>query len=142
MCRVGAEALAKIRRNRCALVALDWNMPPWNGGEVLRARRAEGLRIPLVVVSGQPREAITLNLEIRAAAFVHKDELDPITSGTRWRRPCRGRRGAVRCNHVGLDSGLAASLENGNVVPAQGEDSQRDQEQRGRRSEYDPGDDQ
>ena len=77
----GAEALAKIRRNCYALVVLDWNMPHQNGGDVLRALRADGLRIPVVVVSGQPREAITLNLETMAATYVNKDELEPIRFG-------------------------------------------------------------
>jgi len=77
----GAEALARIHRNRYALVVLDWNMPHLNGGEILRAMRADGLRIPVVVVSGHPHEAIAPALETMAAAFVNKDELDPIRFG-------------------------------------------------------------
>lgn len=73
----GAEALAKIRSNRYALVVLDWNMPHQDGGDVLRAMRADGLRIPVVVVSGQCREVIANDLETMSATFVNKDELDP-----------------------------------------------------------------
>ena len=73
----GAEALEKIRSSRFALVVLDWNMPHRDGGDVLRAMREDGLRVPVVVVSGRRAEAIARDLETMAAAFVNKDELDP-----------------------------------------------------------------
>jgi CheY-like chemotaxis protein len=73
----GAEAMEKIRRNEYALVVLDWNIPQKNGATVLRAIRANGRRIPVVVLSGQSRETIARDLEVWAAAFVSKDELDP-----------------------------------------------------------------
>jgi len=73
----GAEALEQICNNRYALVVLDWNMPLQHGAEVLREIREKGLRVPVVVVSGQPREAIAHEVESMAATFVNKDELDP-----------------------------------------------------------------
>lgn len=73
----GAEALEKIRRNQYALLVLDWNMPKTAGADVLRTIRAGGPRVPVVVLAGQRREAIAPHLESLAAAFMHKDELDP-----------------------------------------------------------------
>jgi CheY-like chemotaxis protein len=73
----GAEALEKIRSNRYALVVLDWNVPHQDGAAVLRAMHEHDLRVPVVVVSGQRREAIPCDLESMAATFINKDELDP-----------------------------------------------------------------
>jgi two-component system chemotaxis response regulator CheY len=72
----GAEALEKIRSKQYALVVLDWNMPLFNGADVLRAIRENDLRVPVVVMSDQRREAIASHLETMAAAFVNKDEFD------------------------------------------------------------------
>ena len=72
----GAEALEKVRRSRFALVVLDWNMPLLNGADVLRAIRENDLRVPVIVMSDQRREAIASHLETMAAAFVSKDEFD------------------------------------------------------------------
>lgn len=72
----GAEALEKIRRHQFGLVILDNNMPHQEGTEVLRAIRAAGLRVPVVVVSAQNREAVAADLKDLAAAFASKHELD------------------------------------------------------------------
>jgi len=77
----GAEALEKIRSTHYALVVLDWNMPQCDGADVLREIRENGLRVPVVVVSGEPRETITSHLETMTAAFVNKAELDPYSFG-------------------------------------------------------------
>jgi len=73
----GTEALEKIRCQQYALVVLDWNMPRQDGATVLRTIRENGLRVPVVVMSGQRRETIANDLETMAAAFVNKDELSP-----------------------------------------------------------------
>ena len=70
-----AEALEKIRRNRYELVVLDWNISHQAGAVVLRAMREDGLRVPVVVVSGQRREVIARDLDSLAAGFVNKHEL-------------------------------------------------------------------
>jgi CheY-like chemotaxis protein len=74
--RNGAEALEKIRRNHFALVVLDWNMPPLDGWDVLRRMRENGVRVPVVVVSGKRRQDISSDLAAMAATFVNKDELN------------------------------------------------------------------
>jgi CheY-like chemotaxis protein len=73
----GREALEKIRTRRFALVVLDWRLPIMGDGHVLRQLRAEGVRLPVVVVSGLSREEIDADLEALGAAFVHKNHLNP-----------------------------------------------------------------
>ena len=75
----GKQALEKFRRSRFALAVLDWNMPQVSGGDVLRTMRNCGVRIPVVVVSAERRENIVNDLSAMAAAYVHKDELNPIS---------------------------------------------------------------
>ena len=71
------EAVEKIRRYVYAFVVLDWKLPPPAGPDVLQAIRADRLRVPVVVVSAQGREAIASDLESLGAAFVNKRELNP-----------------------------------------------------------------
>lgn len=78
----GREALEKLRQDRFALVVLDWNMPHLGGRGVLQAMRENGMRIPVVVVSGQRREDIANDLETMAAAFVRNAELNPVSFGS------------------------------------------------------------
>lgn len=74
----GMEALEKIRAGRFGLVILDHDMPHQNGPEVLRTVRAEGRRVPVVLVSSQNREAIATDLTAMAASFVSKETLNPV----------------------------------------------------------------
>lgn len=78
----GVEALEKVRGNAYGLVVLDWDMPLRDGGEVLRTMREDGLRVPVVVMTGHPREAITRVLEAKRAAFVNKQELNAVSFGS------------------------------------------------------------
>ena len=78
----GAEVLEKLRSGRFALVVLDWNMPRVDGGTVLRTMRENGLCIPVVVVSGERREDLAIDLGAIGAAFVSKDALNPLNLRT------------------------------------------------------------
>lgn len=78
----GMEALEKIQLRQFGLVILDHNMPHQDGTDVLRAIRAKGLRVPVVVVSAQNREAIAADLKALSAAFVNKQELDLVNFGS------------------------------------------------------------
>ena len=79
----GAEALEMIRSKHYALVVLKWSAPRHDGAVVLRGMRADGMSVPLVVVSGQRSEATASDLEaLAAAAVVNQDELDPKSLGT------------------------------------------------------------
>ena len=71
----GVQALDMLRRERFALLILDWQMPVMGGAEVLRHLRRHGVRIPVVVVSGLERHHINEDLEAHAAAYLNKNKL-------------------------------------------------------------------
>jgi CheY-like chemotaxis protein len=73
----GIEALERVRGTRFALIVLDWKMPRMSGGDVLRAMRKNGIRSPVVVLSGLERETIPDDLEALGAAFLNKDRMEP-----------------------------------------------------------------
>ena len=73
----GKDAIAKLQRERFALLILDWQMPETNGKDVLRHVRKQGTRIAVLVISGLERQAIAENLESHGAAYLHKDEMTP-----------------------------------------------------------------
>jgi CheY-like chemotaxis protein len=75
----GEEALRKIRSRRFALVVLDWKLPVMGDGEVLRRLRQEGVRLPVVVVSGLEREEIGMDLESLGASYLRKNDLNSST---------------------------------------------------------------
>ena len=78
----GWDALEMIRRRQFGLVVLDANMPDLGGTSVLRSMRADGLRVPVVVVVDEICETLAGDLESMAAAFVSKNFLDPISFGS------------------------------------------------------------
>ena len=71
----GQEALDKLRDRRFALIVLDWKMPGISGFDVLHHMRKNGVRIPVVVVSGLERVDIPADLESLAASFLNKDQM-------------------------------------------------------------------
>ena len=75
----GPEALDTLRRQRFTLIVLDWKLPGLGGGELLQQLRHNGVRIPVVVLSGLKRAAIAEDLKTLGAAFLNKDELNPLT---------------------------------------------------------------
>ena len=75
----GKEALTKLRTKRYALLVLDWKLPVLGGDEVLRYLRQQGIRIPVVVISGLDRESIATNLDALAASFLSKTQIKPVT---------------------------------------------------------------
>jgi two-component system, chemotaxis family, chemotaxis protein CheY len=97
--RDAREALDKMRVTRYALVMLDWRLPGMDGGELLRVMRRERILTPVIVTSGMPREHITENIELFGAAFLNKDEMNPVTLRNAI---------ATALRRLGLDSMLAA----------------------------------
>ena len=77
----GAEALAKLSRKHFTFVVLDWNLPVCGQGEVLRHLRQNGIRIPVVVISGNEREDIDADLDALQAAFLSKNQMNSDTFG-------------------------------------------------------------
>lgn len=78
----GREAIEKLREHHFALLILDWQMSPLNGGDVLRYLRKNGVCVPVVVLSGLQRHEIGDNLESYSAAFLNKDNLNQKTLHT------------------------------------------------------------
>lgn len=72
----GKEALEKMRTVRFSLVVLDWKLPLVGGSEVLRTMRTNGVRAPVVVLSGLQRDQIQEDLESFGAAFLNKSDMD------------------------------------------------------------------
>lgn len=75
----GSAALEKLRRERYALVVLDWRLPGMSGAELLRRLRQDGCRAPVVVVSGLTREQIPEDLGAMGAVYLGKDEMNALT---------------------------------------------------------------
>jgi CheY-like chemotaxis protein len=57
LCSDGEVALEEIRRGRPDLILLDLRMPRVDGWQFLEALEAEGLDIPVVVMSAETRRA-------------------------------------------------------------------------------------
>lgn len=75
----GPSALDKIRRERYALVVLDWRLPGMSGAELLQRLRGSGCRAPVVVVSGLTRDQIPEDLASMGAVYLGKDELNALS---------------------------------------------------------------
>jgi len=69
----GEAGLAQARRDDADLIILDIMLPRLNGFEVLRQLRAEGLRVPTIVLSARDAELdIVMGLEFGAEDYVTK----------------------------------------------------------------------
>ena len=75
----GKEALEKLRSIRYALVVLNWKLPDMSGDDVLHAMRENGMRTPVVVISGVHPADIADDIQALGASFLKKDDMDPIT---------------------------------------------------------------
>lgn len=69
----GETGLAQARRGDADLIILDLMLPRLNGFEVLRQLRAEGFRVPTIVLSARDAELdIVMGLEFGAEDYVTK----------------------------------------------------------------------
>jgi|SRR5579862_3215868 len=75
----GENALQKMHGTHYKLVILDWRLLGLDGGDVLRAMRRGEIHTPVVVVSGMQRTHIAENIEAFGAAFLNKDDMNPVT---------------------------------------------------------------
>jgi CheY-like chemotaxis protein len=75
----GETALQKMHAARYTLVVLDWRLLGMDGGDVLRAMRCGEIHSPVVVVSGLQRTHIAEDIEAFGAAFLNKDDMNPVT---------------------------------------------------------------
>lgn len=79
-----AEFLDRVRRNSYDAILADYNLPTWNGMEVVNVLRREGLDIPVVLVSGSlgERKAVEC-IKQGAADYVIKDHLARLPESVR-----------------------------------------------------------
>jgi DNA-binding NarL/FixJ family response regulator len=72
----GAEAIEKLRAHSWDAVVLDISMPDGNGYDVLHWRKAEAVRVPVVMQSTDIQAATVKRcLDLDAAGFVAKNTL-------------------------------------------------------------------
>lgn len=53
----GAEALEAARNTPFDVVLMDWNMPKMTGIDALRAMRAEGISVPVIMVTTEAEKS-------------------------------------------------------------------------------------
>lgn len=71
----GEEAISLLANSEYAVLLLDINMPKRNGLDVLRDVRCNYPRLPVIIVSGQPKEQYAARcLDKGAAAYITKDK--------------------------------------------------------------------
>jgi CheY-like chemotaxis protein len=70
-CPDGASALAVIRARGCDLLVSDHRMPEMTGVDLLRALRAQGNELPVVIISADTTAEVAA-VEAGATAFVYK----------------------------------------------------------------------
>jgi CheY-like chemotaxis protein len=78
-CGEWPEVLEKLRTTRFAVIVLDWHLPGIEGAELLRRVRGQGVRVPVVIVSGMERTDIPDDLAALSAAFLNKDAMNADT---------------------------------------------------------------
>lgn len=73
-------ALALLRQGATDVCFTDYRLGPAMGLDLIRAARREGLRVPMVVITGQDIESLGENALLAGATdFVPKDNLDAAT---------------------------------------------------------------
>jgi two-component system NtrC family sensor kinase len=71
----GREALARLKAAPYDLLLLDYRMPDLSGIEVLKALREEGIRVPVVMVTGQGDEETAVQVfKLGVADYIVKRE--------------------------------------------------------------------
>ncbi|HOU15620.1 MAG TPA: PAS domain S-box protein [Anaerolineae bacterium] len=72
--RQGKEALALCERHKdeIALVLSDWIMPEMGGRDLVRALRARGLAVPVIVLSGHPLDSVVAELQESKIVWLQK----------------------------------------------------------------------
>ncbi len=69
------QALNLARTEHFALALLDWALATGTGGEVLKALRQHGSRMPVVIISQAPCQELGLDLDGMSAAYLNKHQL-------------------------------------------------------------------
>ena len=100
----GEQALALLTQREYELLLLDINMKGMDGFEVIQTIRRNGLKIPIIIVSGRKEDYDTLyGLEIGADDYITKP-FNPITLGAKVKALIRRSRNKL----PGAESDLTA----------------------------------
>ena len=79
----GEEALIQVKRNVFDLILLDVNMRGMDGFEVIQSLRRQGIKTPIIIVSGRKEDYDTLyGLDIGADDYITKP-FNPIVLGAK-----------------------------------------------------------
>ena len=75
----GEEAVAKVEKEDFNLVLMDWNMPRMTGIDALKAMRAAGKKVPIIMVTTEAEKSRILDaIKSGASNYVIK----PFDTGT------------------------------------------------------------
>lgn len=100
----GEQALALLTQREYELLLLDINMKGMDGFEVIQTIRRNGLKIPIIIVSGRKEDYDTLyGLDIGADDYITKP-FNPITLGAKVKALIRRSRNKL----PGAESDLTA----------------------------------
>ena len=100
----GEQALALLTQREYELLLLDINMKGMDGFEVIQTIRRNGLKIPIIIVSGRKEDYDTLyGLDIGADGYITKP-FNPITLGAKVKALIRRSRNKL----PGAESDLTA----------------------------------
>ena len=88
----GEEALVQVKRNVFDLILLDVNMRGMDGFEVIQTMRRQGIKTPIIIVSGRKEDYDTLyGLDIGADDYITKP-FNPIVLGAKVKAMIRRNR--------------------------------------------------
>lgn len=91
----GEQALNMIRSRSYDLILLDVNMQGMDGFEVIQQLRSQGIRTPIIIVSGRQEDYDTLyGLDIGADDYVTKP-FNPVVLGAKVKALIRRSRGSI-----------------------------------------------
>jgi len=73
----GKDALIKAKEKKWDVMILDVNMPGASGLDVLRQMKAEGISVPVLVLSMHPEEQVAIQaLKLGALGYLTKEAAD------------------------------------------------------------------
>lgn len=101
----GEEALERVKHRDYALILLDVNMHGMDGFEVVQQLRSQGVKTPIIIVSGRQEDYDTLyGLDIGADDYVTKP-FNPIVLGAKVKALIRRSKGALSGTDAVISAG-------------------------------------
>ena len=96
----GEQALQMVRQKQYDLILLDVNMHGMDGFEVVQKLRSQGIKTPIIIVSGRQEDYDTLyGLDIGADDYVTKP-FNPVVLGAKVKALIRRSKGVPSANTV------------------------------------------